>query len=86
MCENRFYVCEHCGNLVNAVHDCGVPMMCCGQEMTELVANTVEASREKHLPVVEVAALRAVSSRTVVVRLGRALKKSAGFLLIAFTY
>lgn len=48
----KFYVCSHCGNLVGMVHDAGVPMMCCGQKMTPLVPNTVEASGEKHVPVV----------------------------------
>jgi len=48
----KFFVCEHCGNLVGMVNDAGVPMMCCGQKMTELVPNTVDASNEKHLPVV----------------------------------
>lgn len=50
----KFYVCSHCGNLVGMVHDAGVPMMCCGQKMTPLVPNTVEASGEKHVPVVTV--------------------------------
>ena len=50
----KFFVCEHCGNLVGVIHDAGVPMMCCGQKMTQLVPGTVEASVEKHLPVVTV--------------------------------
>lgn len=54
MCEIRFYVCEHCGNIVGLIHNAGVPMMCCGQKMTELVPNTEEASVEKHLPVVTI--------------------------------
>ncbi len=54
MTEPRFFVCDHCGNLVVTINDAKVPMMCCGQKMTELVANTVEASAEKHLPVVTV--------------------------------
>lgn len=54
MNENRFYICEHCGNLIGMIHDARVPMMCCGQKMTELVPGTVDASREKHLPVVSV--------------------------------
>ena len=54
MNENRFYICEHCGNLIGMIHDAGVPMMCCGHKMTELVPGTVDASREKHLPVVTV--------------------------------
>ena len=52
MAENRFYICEHCGNLIGMIHNSGVPVMCCGQKMTQLIPGTVEASREKHLPVV----------------------------------
>lgn len=51
MCENRFYICEHCGNLVGLIHNAGVPIMCCGQKMTQLEPGTVEASTEKHIPV-----------------------------------
>lgn len=55
MCDNnKFYVCEHCGNLIGMIHDAGVPMMCCGQKMTKLEPGTVEASQEKHIPVVTV--------------------------------
>lgn len=50
----KFYICEHCGNIVTFVKDSGVPVMCCGQKMTELVPGTVDASVEKHVPVVEV--------------------------------
>ena len=35
------------------VEDKGVPVMCCGQKMTELVAGTTDAAQEKHVPVVE---------------------------------
>ncbi len=48
----KFKRCKICGNLVGVIKDSGVPMMCCGQPMEELVPNTVEASGEKHLPVV----------------------------------
>ena len=54
MNEAKFYICEKCGNLVGVIHSSGVPMMCCGQKMTALLPGTVEASVEKHLPVVEV--------------------------------
>lgn len=54
MCENRFFICEHCGNIVGVIHDAGVPLMCCGQKMKQLEPNTVEASEEKHIPVVSV--------------------------------
>jgi len=48
----KFYICSHCGNQVSMVKDKGVPVFCCGQKMDYLVPNTVEASVEKHLPVV----------------------------------
>ena len=48
----KFYVCPHCGNLVEMVEDAGVTPVCCGQKMNELVPNTVEASGEKHIPAV----------------------------------
>ena len=50
--NNKFYICEHCGNMIGMIHNAGVPVMCCGQKMTELIPGTVEASVEKHLPVV----------------------------------
>lgn len=53
MCkEPKFYFCGHCGNMVNMLRDTGVPMICCGEKMTELVANTTDASQEKHVPVI----------------------------------
>ena len=54
MCENKFYICEKCGNIAGLINASGVPMMCCGQKMTRLEAGVVEASREKHIPVVQV--------------------------------
>jgi len=52
--KERFYICEHCGNLIGMIHDAGVPMMCCGQKMTKLEPGTTEASLEKHIPLVKV--------------------------------
>lgn len=54
MCGSKFYVCETCGNLVGTINESGVPMMCCGKKMTKIEAGVVEASREKHIPVVTV--------------------------------
>lgn len=54
MSKTKFYICEKCGNLVEKIEDSGVPMMCCGQKMTPIEAGTVEASREKHIPVATV--------------------------------
>ncbi len=59
----KFYICDHCGNLITTLHDAGVPMLCCGEKLRELIPNTVEASGEKHLPVVE----RSGSTLTVTV-------------------
>ena len=50
----KFYICRHCGNLIGMVHDAGVPVVCCGQKMEQLIPNTVEASGEKHKPAVKV--------------------------------
>ena len=52
MSVKRFFVCKHCGNLVAVVNDSKVPMVCCGEKMEELIPNTVDASNEKHVPVV----------------------------------
>ena len=56
MCNSKFYICEKCGNIVGMVHESGAPLTCCGQKMTKLEPGVVEASHEKHIPVVEVTA------------------------------
>ena len=48
----KFYRCRHCGNVIEKLVDSQVPVVCCGEKMEELVANTVDASVEKHVPVV----------------------------------
>jgi len=50
--NHRFYKCDHCGNLTGLILNKGAPLVCCGQKMTELIPNTVEASAEKHVPAV----------------------------------
>lgn len=47
----KFFVCEHCGNFVGMIKDAGVPMMCCGQKMTEVIPGTSDGAAEKHVPV-----------------------------------
>jgi len=54
--HQKFYSCDHCGNLAALVVNRGVPVVCCGQNMSELVPNTVEAAAEKHLPSVTASA------------------------------
>ena len=48
----KFFKCNHCGNVIVKLVDSKVPVVCCGEKMTELIANTVDASTEKHVPVV----------------------------------
>ena len=49
----KFFKCRHCGNVIVKMVDSKVPVVCCGEKMEELVPGTVEASVEKHLPVVK---------------------------------
>ena len=54
MKEVKFYRCKHCGNIIEKIVDSGVSVICCGEEMTELVPTTTDAATEKHVPVVVV--------------------------------
>jgi len=47
----EFFKCEVCGNMVGLIKKGGGTLVCCGKPMTELKANTTEASVEKHIPV-----------------------------------
>ena len=78
--KQRFFVCAHCGNMAGLIHDKGVPMACCGAKMTELIPNTVEASAEKHLPVVT------VTDDTVIVSVGSVPHPMTDEHHIAFVY
>lgn len=50
----KFYRCEHCGNIIIKLHDSGVPVVCCGQPMKELVPGATDGAYEKHVPAVMV--------------------------------
>ncbi len=52
--EIKFYKCEHCGNIAVKVVDSGVSLVCCGEDMVELVAGSQDAALEKHVPEVTV--------------------------------
>ena len=52
--QQKFFICEHCGNIIAMVKDAGVPVMCCGQKMTEIIPGTTDAAVEKHVPVYEI--------------------------------
>ena len=50
--RTKYFICKHCGNLIEMVNDTGVPIICCGEKMHELTANTTDAAVEKHVPVI----------------------------------
>ena len=50
----KFYICNHCGNIVYYVRNKGVPIVCCGEKMVELLPGVTDAATEKHVPVVTV--------------------------------
>lgn len=47
----KFYYCKTCKNIVHFIKDSGVPLICCGKIMDEIVPNSIGAA-EKHLPIV----------------------------------
>ena len=49
--EMRFYRCETCGQIIAIVKGTGVPVMCCGKPMKEIIPGTTDAAVEKHVPV-----------------------------------
>ena len=51
MKNQEFYICKICGNIAVKVVDRGPALSCCGEKMQLLKANTVDAAKEKHIPV-----------------------------------
>jgi superoxide reductase len=47
------YKCEVCGNIVEVLHGGGGKLVCCGADMQLCEANTVDAAKEKHVPIIE---------------------------------
>jgi len=47
------YKCEVCGNIVEVIHDGVGELVCCNEPMKRFEENTVDAAREKHVPVIE---------------------------------
>jgi len=64
MKKQKFCMCSHCGNLASLVINSGPSLSCCGEKMAELVPNTVDASREKHVPSVT------MEAGSIIVRVG----------------
>ncbi len=50
----KFYKCETCGNIITKINDSGVPVVCCGKPMTELVPGATDGALEKHVPAVTI--------------------------------
>jgi superoxide reductase len=50
--RDEVYKCEACGNLIGVIHGAGGDLVCCGQKMVLLKANSTDASVEKHVPVI----------------------------------
>ena len=50
----RFYKCKGCGQIAAVIEKKECPVKCCGEAMEEIVANTVDAAKEKHVPAVTV--------------------------------
>ena len=50
----KFYRCAHCGNIIAFLENKGVPVVCCGQKMDEIIPGSVDAAAEKHVPVLKI--------------------------------
>lgn len=51
--RKEIYKCDVCGNIVEVLHNAGGELVCCGQNMKLFKENTVDAAKEKHVPVIE---------------------------------
>ena len=45
----KFYICKHCGNIIAYVRSSGVPVVCCGEPMQEIIPGTTDGALEKHV-------------------------------------
>lgn len=52
--KQPIFTCRHCGNLIAMLHDAGIPVYCCGEEMQQIIPGATDASQEKHAPVYRV--------------------------------
>lgn len=62
--RSEIYKCEICGNIIEVLHESGGELVCCGQPMNLLKENTVDAPKEKHVPLIE------KTSKGVIVKVG----------------
>lgn len=63
----KFLRCKHCGNIVAVVEESGVKIVCCGDEMEEVVPNDTDGAIEKHVPVYDE---KGLVNRRVIVTVG----------------
>lgn len=54
--RKQIYKCDACGNIVEVLHEANGELVCCGEPMKLFKENTVDAAKEKHVPVIETAA------------------------------
>ena len=80
MTSQKFFRCKHCGNFVGLVTGGGVPMICCGEPMEELIPNTSDGAGEKHVPAVY------VDGNTVTVQVGTVMHPALPEHHIEFIY
>ena len=48
--EQKFYICKHCGNIIAKVKDTGVPVICCGEPMSEIIPRHDRRGRGEACP------------------------------------
>ncbi len=51
--QKEVYKCAICGNIVEVLHEAGGALVCCGENMTLMKENSVDASKEKHVPIID---------------------------------
>lgn len=51
--KNQVWKCEVCGNIIEVLHEGADSLVCCNQPMKLQQENTVDAAKEKHVPVIE---------------------------------
>ena len=62
--DKEFFICEFCGNIVTKINDSNVPLFCCNKPITKLEVGSIEASHEKHIPVVN------ISNNKIIITIG----------------
>ena len=60
----QFFICNHCGNIIDMIKNQGVPIKCCSENMKEITAGASEGAKEKHTPVYR------INGETVTVSVG----------------